>query len=141
MLHDTYTEDVCREALYQLSGTRKTGRLHAMLGGKDFVFELLEGRGRTVQLSFKFTPKNKIRANFCRIIYHKNDPKVSFIVDDMYTMELCKRSGGYISQKTFEWVEITDKIIKSYQGIQGDDLERIFREATGLDTHMGGTRR
>lgn len=83
------------------------GRLKAMVNGRDFV--AIESG-----LQFKFSMCSKV--NTCRIILDR--------AADHYTVEFWKITPRKC-----------DKVVE-HLGAYAEDLQRLFKYTTGLDTHL-----
>jgi len=96
-------------ALDQLASTHSgngIGRLHAMVGAKDFVTDI---EGRNVQFGFKSCRK----ANKCRLTLTR---------DDLYTIEFFK-----FNRRTFDC-----PCVETVKGLNFTQLTEIFENFTGL---------
>ena len=106
---------ICNTIVQQLCGGSR-GRLVAMLGAKDFFYNLTD-EGVAFQFKFKAKAKNtkKGRPNFCRVTYLAGK--------DLYRFELVKigRAPSY-------------KIVTTYEleDVYGDMLQNLFESETGL---------
>lgn len=97
---------VAETILTQLAGPNPTGKLRAMIGGKDF-----SGGANSVQ--FKWTAKAKNRANCLRV---ELDPL------DTYIVEFWKVGRG-----------ATDPtMVKKFDTVYAEDLRKLFERETGL---------
>jgi len=99
----------------QLGGNR----FIAMTGSKDFVWG-------SKNLTLTFSLPSFARGNRFQIQYDYNK--------DLYNVRLCqffKPTLKRIMEKRDIW-----KVIKSVDGVFFDQLEELFHEWTGLDTHL-----
>lgn len=79
-------------------------RLHAMIGAKNFIDR---GKG----LGFQWPARKRSKGNTIRITLRD---------DDTYDMEFANASvRGY-------------KVVKTYNGVYGDQLREVFQRQTGL---------
>ena len=60
---------------------------------------------------------------------------ITLAPQDTYTMRFFKFTPGKVNKK-FEWIDakITNEII--IEGVYCDDLQKVFTEITGFDTHL-----
>jgi len=95
--------------LQQLGGNK----FNAMTGAKNHVAD-----GNALQF--------KLPSNFAKDGI--NFVKIRLMPDDTYKMEFSK-----FSKKKYVWVTW---VIKEYTDVYNDQLQALFTEATGLDTHL-----
>ena len=102
--------------LEQLGGSR----FRAMTGSKDFFSD-----GNTLRMTIV---KNLSKANRLFITLDGNDT---------YTLRFFYFSPGRLNRKTLAWSEEKTKEVAEYKGVYAEDLCRIFKSVTGLDTSLG----
>lgn len=96
--------------VFQLSGATHNGRLAAMLGATNFGYS-------STEYYFKFQFKMCKKANLVQI--HLNGK-------DLYDVSFYK-----INMRKVEC-----PLVEKFNDVYGEDLERIFKSYTGLDTHL-----
>ncbi|TSK07753.1 MAG: hypothetical protein FPO08_00110 [Geobacter sp.] len=102
---------VAQTILQQLGG----GRFSAMTGAKDFLGSEAEG-----SLTFRL-PSNFATNGINRV-------KITLDWTDTYTVEAMKITKGRKG--------LNVKAIEKRNLVYSDDLQRVFTEMTGLDTHL-----
>ena len=104
-------QQIAQTALTQLGGNK----FIAMTGAKNIGFD------KGGKLTFKIG-RNAASINFVTVIYNAGV--------DLYSMSFERISQ---SKKTFE---VKRKLVKSYDGLFGDQLQKMFTDATGMYTSL-----
>lgn len=102
--------------LEQLGGNKFT----AMTGSKDFLAD-----GNTLRMTLA---KNKSKANRLFITLDE--------ASDTYKMRFFYYFPGRLDKKTLAWSEEKAEEVAEYEGVYGEDLCRIFKSVTGLETSL-----
>lgn len=102
--------------LEQLGGNKFT----AMTGSKDFLAD-----GNTLRMTLV---KNKSKAN--RLFVTLDE------ASDTYKMRFFYYFPGRLNKKTLAWSEEKTEEVAEYEGVYGEDLCRIFKSVTGLETSL-----
>ena len=106
---------IAETILSQLGGNK----FIAMTGSKNFISD-----GNTLRMSLS---KNKSAANKLYITLDANDT---------YTMKFFKATGGRFKTNPFEWIKYKETIVAEFEGVYCDMLQDMFKEVTGMDTHL-----
>lgn len=102
--------NVHTEILNQLGGNK----FIVMTGSKNFLYSETENNWLSMHLT-----KNKAKAKFLKIVLG---------VNDTYTMIFSKVVGRKYEERL--------EIIKEIPNVYNDQLQKVFTEITGLDTHL-----
>lgn len=117
-MNNTRLRQLIREAVLKENAKQVAGEIFRQLGGNKFkamtgAYNMSysnDGRGA---LSLKFKGSNK--ANYL---------KITLTSMDLYNMEFGKIRGHNY------------KVVKTYDGVYDDMLQKIFTNVTGLYTHL-----
>lgn len=105
---------IAMETLKQLGGNK----FLVMTGSKNLLSD-----GNKLHMNLV---KNQSKANKLTITLNDNDT---------YTMKFFKFTNGRMD-KNFKWHEPKETIIKEIEGIYDVQLQEIFTDITGMDTHL-----
>ncbi len=109
---------VAETILAQLGGNK----FIAMTGSKNFI---ADNGSDTLRMDLVkcMTKANKLWITLDR-------------VTDTYTMKFFKYTKGKLDMKTYEWIDEKSVDIKVVKGVYCDMLQDIFKDVTGLYTHL-----
>lgn len=100
----------------------------SQLGGNKFL--VMTGARDLINIGngLQFTiGRNSSQAN--RIIIRLNG-------NDLYNMSFIKITKGGLDKKTWTWKEGQHKTIKEFNDIFFDQLQELFTQVTGMNTHL-----
>lgn len=107
--------EIANTIIAQLGGSKFT----AMTGSKNFA-----------------AIKNGVTMNLARNISGANRLEITLNAGDTYDMRFYRYTRGRMNLKTFTTSPDKIKEIKSYSDIYADQLQGIFTDVTGMDTHL-----
>lgn len=111
-----------------MSSNQITKTILEQLGGNKFIAmtgsEPLLVRGNTLPMTLA---KNVSKANRLHITLE---------ADDTYTMRFFYYSQGRLNHRTRVWMPEKTVEVAKYEGVYAEDLCRIFKSVTGLDTRL-----
>lgn len=111
--------EICKNVLNQLGGNH----FLSMTGTKNITYS-------TNSNIIGMTLRTKLNLSKC------NNLRITLNDNDLYTMQFIKHSNMRINNKTGKVTDSKTIVKFEYKDVFEKDLQRIFTEVTGFDTHL-----
>jgi hypothetical protein len=104
----------------------------------DTIFEQLGGNKFLAMTGSKnlIMDGNNLHMTLVKNISKAKHLTITLTEKDTYNLRFFNITGGKLNLKTYEFSEIKQVDVQLIEDIQVDQLQEIFTEVTGMDTHL-----